>query len=402
MILTLNLLSSAIFLVNADVKGIGKFLTIDFGSAEGSNCYVVATKSSGQIFTFSANNPKTYSQKVGAGTVILEAFPDVSNGWTFNHFLIDNEQFPNLCEYKTEKLDIVFAVFEIAIFNLEVSILDGYGEIWLGAELIAYRYNGDELNSVNVPIPYGNSPEFAFVPLSEPESYHLSSVLVDGDTYVDLILTQFTQTYQFPPIYEGGHSLGVTFSIDGQAEIPSGSDVTVFLSSAASLNFNNVPDDGIPDVAYGTQYETLDVLFWEITVVGTFDDQVIVALRYFDSDVPSNVDEEDLRLYISNFDTELYWKCDFDKDGKIDGQDVKIISNIIKHPKFLPDPSDPDYQEYLDLYDLDGDDDIDEDDIHVVNSMKNPEWIDITYGPVDTINNIIYGITDHFSIFRCR
>jgi len=77
----------------------------------------------------------------------------------------------------------------------------------------------------------------------------------------------------------------------------------------------------------------------------------------------------------------------------IDGQDVKVISNIVKKSKFLP--------ENWEFYDLDGNNAIDEGDIHVVNTMKNIEWIDITLG-VDTENHIIYGLTDQFSIFRGR
>jgi hypothetical protein len=33
--------------------------------------------------------------------------------------------------------------------------------------------------------------------------------------------------------------------------------------------------------------------------------------------------------------------------------------------------------------------------------MKNIELVDITL-KVDTENDIIYGITDHFSVFKCR
>ncbi|MCW3997427.1 MAG: hypothetical protein NWF10_02525, partial [Candidatus Bathyarchaeota archaeon] len=205
-------------------------------------------------------------------------------------------------------------------------------------------------------------------------------------------------------IKEIGHSLAITFSVDGQADIPSGDDVTVFLSSAASLNFNTVSEG----YAFGSQILSIspgDVVVWEITVDATLGTQVIVALRYDDTGM-SPGEEATLRMYRSDVDYELWLQCDFNGDGVIDGQDVKKISNIVKHPKFLPEPddptADPPYQWYIDTYDLDENGVIDEQDIHVVNSMKDIEWVDITYGPVDTFNNIIYGLTDQFSIFRAR
>ena len=335
LILTLSMLFSNIIIVNADNQGIGKFLTVNFGDAEGSDCYVVATKSSGQSFTFLANSSSTFSQKVGAGDVILQAFPDSTNGWTFNFFLDSSGiTYDNGDIYKTEKGEIINAYFGVITYDLYVSVTDerGYGEIWYGENLVAYQYaDGSELSSI-LPIPFGGSPLFEFVP---SDGYHLSAVY-NGTYYIDLILTEFTQTYQFPAIYADEYSLEATFSIDGQAEIPPGSDITVFLSNAGSLTFNNVLSTG--GVAFGTQYPTIDVLLWEITIIGeTFDGQVIVALRYNENDIPSGVNEEDLRLYKSpsGFDTELFLRCDLDGDGEITGQDVRIISNIAKHPKFI-------------------------------------------------------------------
>jgi hypothetical protein len=408
------MLLSNILIVNADYQGTGKFLEINFGIAGGSDCYVVATKSSGQSFTFLANTSSTFSQKVGAGDVILQAFPISTDGWTFSYFETSSgDKFDDGDVYKTEKNEMVYAIFEVITFDLVVSITEngGYGEIWYGEELVVYRYeNGTELISTNVPIPFGSSPEFEFIP---SDGYHLSAVY-NGTDYIDLILTEFTQTYQFLAIFTDGYFLEATFSIDGQAEIPPGSEVTVFLSNSGSLTFDDVLSAG--GVALGTQYPTVDVLLWEITVIGeTFDGQVVVALRYNENDIPSGVNEEDLRLYKSQsgFDTELFLRCDLNGDGIITGQDVRIISNIAKHPKFLEKLLE-EYteQDIIDKYDLNNDSTLDnivinENDVHIVNSMTDPEWIDITYyehpgGPVDTINNIIYGITDEFSIFRCR
>ena len=488
MILAFSLTSNT-FLVSGEAGGTGKYLEINFltlsntvvdnASLLQSSCKVTALKvSSDYLFTYTVSVSSSLSQKVGAGTVLLEAIPDASNGWEFSYFVIRETEESNFADYKTEKYDIVYAVFDRISHPVEYSVVDegegtfsidgvdvgsagtinvyhgesvtfdlnpaegyyisnvepsflvgppytlgpivddisfikvdftlytfdiavfvsgGMGEVLLDGRFIANQDSGTVIETVD----YGTSPTFEFIPYSgEPDSYHLSSVFVDETTYVDLIISEFTQSYQFPAIKDGIHSLTVDFSVDGRADIPEGLDVTVFLSNAASLTFDDV------DVGYATgdEYNTADVLFWDVRVVGTFEGNVIVAFRYNEGDIPAGVNEEDLRLYISDFNSELYLRCDLNDDGKIDGQDVKIISNIIKHPKFLEGLT----EEELAQYNLDGDPDgvIDENDIQVVNSMKNVDWIDITYDEpgygVDTENNIIYGQTGHFSIFRGR
>ena len=283
------------------------------------------------------------------------------------------------------------------MYTIDVSIVSGEGAIELG---------GVPVVGNSVEVVWGSTPTFDFYPGVDEfgVSYHVSAILVDGDTsdayYAELTLPDFGESktsYTLPEVYRD-YSLAVTFSLDGQADIPEGLDVTVFLSSAASLTFDDV------DVGYATgdEYNTADVLFWDVRVVGDFEGKVIVAFRYNEGDIPAGVNEEDLRLYISDFDSNLYLRCDLNDDGIIDGQDVKLISQFVKHLKHQPSPDE------LDKYNLtEGDFVIDENDIHVVNSMKNVEWIDITYDVpgygVDTENNIIYGVvTDHFSIFRGR
>jgi len=399
LLLAINLASSTL-LVSGEAGGTGKYLEINFISLSdtpadnaallASDCEVTATKiSSDQVFTYAASNELSYRQKVGAGTVLLDANAD--EGWEFCHFIIRDAEFDDLSEYKTEKNDIVEAVFkrEVLTSDITVYVEGGFGEVYYQGMLVADQTNNAE-NPVIITVDYGTTPRFEFVPA---ESYHLSSVLVDNSVYMDLILTEFTQSYEFPIIAESFHSLVVTFSQDGEAVIPYGSDITVFLSNAASLNFNYVSGG----TAYGNEiFSLLDVVVWSITVqVDELGDQTIVALRYDPSKVPGS--EEDLRLYrCDSEDAELYYKSDVNDDGVVNGQDDKIIANIVKHPKFWDPEENPEY-------DIDGDGFVNEIDLHIVNSMKNLDlnWIDITLY-VDTENNIIYGVTEHFSIFRGR
>ena len=447
-------------MVLGEAGGTGKFLEIAFLETEGdiitpsaSVCEVTATKvSSDQIFTFKVSDPGTYLQKVGAGTVLLEASDDSVNGWNFDHFVInDISVYINPVNYKTEKLDIVSAVYVRQSFTIvasagvggsispsgDVSVVYGadqgftfvpevgyhvldvfvdgvsqgplddytfYGvvtghSISVGFEINSYTIvasagvGGSISPSGDVSVDEGTPQTFVFNTI---EGHHVSSVVVDGE-YITLVPTEFTAEYSFENVI-ADHTIDVFFSPNGEATIPEGFDVTVFLSSTASLTFNEIGTG----YALGNSLESDDdVIVWQITVEDTVVDQVIVALRYVDD---GTFDENALRLYRSDVeDYELYLKVDFNNDGVVNGQDVKVISNIIKHPKFIPDPiTDPiAYQEFLDAYDLDGSGTFDELDVHIVNQMKNIEWIDITLY-VDPVNDIIYGTTDHFSIFRGR
>lgn len=398
LILALNLTSN-IFLVSGDAGGTGKYLEISFAAVNladqaallASSCEVTATKvTSEQTFTYIASASDSHRQKVGAGTVFLEASTANSPEWVFIGF--DDSVING--EYKTEKNDIVTAKFERLTYEIKLYVVGGIGEIKLGDNIVADESNGVD-NPATVIVGYGDTPTFEFIPyVGDPDSYHLSSVLVDGTNYVDLVLTEFTQSYEFAPINEDFHSLAVAFSVDGEVDIPPGSDVTVFLSSSASLKFNSVGEGS----AFASElYSIGDVVVWDITVaVIDLGDQTIIAFRYDPSQVIGS--EEDLRMYRSDSeDAALYYQCDLNDDGVVNGQDNKIIANAVKRSKFWDPEKNPEY-------DLNNDNAVTEEDVHIVNSMKNVEltWIDITFGPVDTVNNIIYGLTDHFSIFRAR
>jgi hypothetical protein len=266
--------------------------------------------------------------------------------------------------------------------------------------------NGDA-----VTVNWGAQPTFTFNPET---GYHVAAVIIDDVQFTTLVPTSFTASYTFNDGVTNDHTMEVRFAEDGEVLVPAGEEVTVFLSPDASLTFDGV---SISDYAYGAVINWPDeVVVWNITVLATFsiegengeEEGALVALRYDPADLPPGFDPTELKLYTCiDDDFDVFLKCDFTDNGLIDGQDVKVISNLVKHPKFTEGWTPEQISQY-DITGPDGEPDgiLDEYDIHAVNDFNGMSyldftWIDIT-DHVDTDNFIIYGFTTHFSIFRCR
>lgn len=384
-ILALSFFSSSIFIVQAEDPTIGKFLTINFvgDGVENSDCNVTATKlSSEQIFEFCANPENGVNEhRMAAGTVLLTPIP--AEGWVFIGFgdLLLNQD--KTAYYKTEKYGEVTAEFtRIETYTITATAGDG----------------GSISPAGITTVDYGTDLTIMFNP---DAGYHVSAVIVNNK-YVDLIATKYTTQYTFEDI-DSSQSIHVVFSLDGLATIEAGDNVIAFLSEGASLNFPTVGDG----FAYGEQLFALqegDIVVWIIEVNADLilnGETVEIALKYDPLLLPEGAEPQYWLLYTCVNDTyEALVRRDFNNDGIVSGEDVKIISNIVKHEKFRPDNIYP--------YDLNGDGVIDEDDIHEVNSYNNmayyfseDDWEPLTT-EVDEINGIIYGWTPHFSIFRCR
>ncbi len=459
-ILALSFFSSSIFIVQAEDPTIGKFLTINFvgDGVENSDCNVTATKlSSEQIFEFCANPENGVNEhRMAAGTVLLTPIP--AEGWVFIGFgdLLLNQD--KTAYYKTEKYgevtaeftrietytitatagdggsispagittvdydtDITFSIINDLGYDIVDVIVDG--AIHLGSISSYTFYNvqsehtiealfaiktytitatagdGGSISPAGITtVDYGTDLTIMFNP---DAGYHVSAVIVNNK-YVDLIATKYTTQYTFEDI-DSSQSIHVVFSLDGLATIEAGDNVIAFLSEGASLNFPTVGDG----FAYGEQLFALqegDIVVWIIEVNADLilnGETVEIALKYDPLLLPEGAEPQYWLLYTCVNDTyEALVRRDFNNDGIVSGEDVKIISNIVKHEKFRPDNIYP--------YDLNGDGVIDEDDIHEVNSYNNmayyfseDDWEPLTT-EVDEINGIIYGWTPHFSIFRCR
>lgn len=144
----------------------------------------------------------------------------------------------------------------------------------------------------------------------------------------------------------------------------------------------------------------------DVEITGDLEGPVTVAYYYDDSGLTI---EQEMKL-------RLFMAChcvDFNEDGTINGQDLSILKKGIKKGAI---EIETDNYGFL-SFDLNGDgayDKLDENIVKdhmtkglIVNQGENDlpharlPWLGITTS-VDIENNIIYGETDHFSIFRCR
>jgi len=338
-------------LVQADRGGTGKFLTIEI-IGEG---YVTATKvESGEAWDFYRADPPM-TEKVGAGTVELEAF--ASDGWEFSYWGEDlTGTSENPTNYKTVKYGYVVAVFVQKTFTITASAV-GNGAIDPDGEVL---------------VEYGASQTFEFTP---DGGNHVSAIVVDG-----IYLSSFAQSYTFYDVTVD-HTIDISFSADGTATVPAGNDVTVFLASGAGMTFDNT--DGGTATGEEKDYP-VGTAAWDISVTFTFAGEVLVALQY-DPTGLSEADQQNLRLIQGDSIEAL--RSDVNNDLTVDGTDVSIVANAVKQSEW-----------YDERFDINNDGFVDEEDIHIVNENKGTILEDITDW-VNTNLNIIYGTTDHFSIF---
>ena len=243
--------------------------------------------------------------------------------------------------------------------------------------------NGTIDPSGEVRVKPGESQIFTFDP---DDDYHVSSIIVDG-VYESL----YAESYTFPSIKGEYHTITVFFSEDDlPTEVPEGDGVTIFVNPTVFLSLDvtasgdasaKVPPEGFPA---GTS-----VAVWEIDTTAGFDGEVLVALKYDDSGL-TDLQENSLRLIRGDSLYAVY--SDVNNDLVVDGTDVSIIANANK----LPNAEGPNL-----FLDVNNDGAVNEDDIHIVNGNIGAILTDIT-DHVDPYLNIIYGYTDHFSLFRAH
>ena len=357
-ILLFSLITTVAPLVQADTLGIGKYLIINT-IGEG---YVTATKvRSNEVFTFNASITE---HKVGAGTVLLNA--SALDGWEFVEWTGYNlASTKNPTEFKTVKYANITAVFREK-FHIITATSSGVGSI---------------VPNGIVEVAPGADQSFSY---NTATGFHVSSILVDG-----VFGSSFNNTYTFEEVVTD-HAIHVTFSEEGSATVSAGTDVSVFLGAGAGITFGDALAGGEVTGEIEVFPVGSSVVVWELNYTYAFLNGAQVALQYNATGLTLG-QEENLRLIRGDSLAALY--SDVNGDLVVNGIDVSIIANAVNTNQ-QPHWYDP-------LLDVNNDGQVDKDDIHLVNENMGTLLEDITDW-VDTDLNILYGTTDHFSIFRGR
>ena len=368
LIMAFGVASSYLTLVQADSGGVGKFLTIEF---VGQGIVNATKPASGEVRTYYSDNNETWSQKVGAGNVVLAAIP--SEGWAFSHWVGDVTDTTNpTTEYKTEKLGIVKVVFIRSTFTITASVSP-----FASNGTIALSEGGEERDYWNITVESGSDQQLWF---NASPGNHTSAIVKDGvfqaPPFESILLANVTQD----------HIIEVFFSQDGSAWVPNGTDVATYFTGGASLRFNNtIGGSSASGFSLGFP-EGWAVFLWNIeTAAIDADGNVTIALEL--TGAPPSV------VYRSDSAEALF--CDVNNDGVVDSTDNSLVAIAIKAYEDgstngkVVDP----------LYDTNGDGDLTQADLHKIH-----EYYGTTFDRLETrvIGNIIYIETDHFSIFRGR
>lgn len=355
LVLAFSATATNIRLVQADEGGTGKFLTI----AIEDGGYVKATKvESGETWYFYPADPPM-TEKVGAGTVELEAF--ASDGWEFSCWGEDLTGAENPTDYKTEKYGYVVAVFEELTHTI-TAIAIGPGTI-----------NGEP--ELTVEVEHGGaSPTFEFAP-TDPALYHITSIKVDNN------YTSYTTSYAFPDPITSDHNIVVTFDDIGTAAVHAGIGVESFVDSIASLILDDT--DGGTVIGISLDFpEGTSLYLYDITTDATDADGLILLAFQLNGLTP-------VAVYKGDSADALY--SDVDKDGDVDGTDVSLIANAIK--------STTPGGEYLADYDVDRNGVLDEDDIHTVNENKGATLTELDFW-IEGNTLYILNLNNDWSCFR--
>ncbi len=326
-------------LVQADAGGTGKFLKVEIDGGG----YVIASKvQSGKFWRFDPEDP-AMTEKVGAGTIELEAF--ALPGWQFYEWEGDLDTSENPTDYKAVKYGYVVAVF-VELFKITVTAY-GYGNIYLDGDIVS----GD------VFVEYGATPEFTFNPV---DGNHISSIAVNGDT------TDFyAESYTFPPVTED-QTIDVTFSPERTIVVREGPGGNYFADSLLVVTIGQVSAEGDiigysiletvqPGTAIGLYFAD-----WKTTGV-KFEGGVELALLIPEG---SGIDPYEVRIILGDSRDAIL--SDVNDDAQVDATDVSIVANAIK------------FKEYYPWLDINGDNNLTEADILIINENRGATLIDVT------------------------
>ncbi|MCJ7714755.1 hypothetical protein MUO66_09920, partial [Candidatus Bathyarchaeota archaeon] len=366
-ILAFAMIPTNALLVKADPVGVGKFLTVNI---DGQG-FVTATKvKSGEVWEYYIADPPA-EHKLGAGTVSLEAF--AYEGWEFSRWEEDLTGSENPTDYKSEKYGFIKAVFVRTTFKITATVAPEAPNGYIQTDINGIPTQVTE--QLDLIVEYGASQSFSFI--SNVEN-HVSAIQVDG-AFVPYVLD-----YTFSNV-QTDHTITVFFSVDGEAYVPAGNNVPVYLGEDVSLNFVSTQGGGTATQAEIPLFELLaetSLILWDINAGVSFEGIVEITLPYIGFEIIQQV-------FTADSVDALY--SDVNGDGVVDGNDVSdvaiAIRTLVPHGIYDAD------------YDVDRNSVLDEEDVHTVNDNKG--------AIIESLNFWIEGDTlfietGHFSIFRGR
>jgi len=356
--------------------GIGKFVEID---VIGEGGYVILTKvSSGENWDTRDYVDNLLFEKVGAGLVNLVATAET--GYVFDHW-IDNDGLENAdleLEFRTSRgITEIKAFFTKTSYTVTVSVFENF-EHPAGGKI---KIQGIESNYFEVPLGIGETIDIEFI---QDGDNHISALSVDNlfiTPKIQIVAEDMGKDY----------SIEVFFSADGFAYVPDGLAGVTYFSQNAGLQF----EEATGGDASGSPIDFPDAwatFLWDIFTESTdsADGYVTIVLEFV-GDVPLSA------VYRSDDINELY--CDVNNDGVVDGTDNSLVAQAIKTYE------QGNIGEYDPLYDVNGDLDLNELDLHFLHDYYGTilDSLEFTsdYNP-DTDITTISIETDHFSIFRGR
>ncbi|MFW9831265.1 MAG: dockerin type I domain-containing protein, partial [Candidatus Thorarchaeota archaeon] len=274
-----------------------------------------------------------------------------------------------------EKYGYIIAVFQKVIFTITALVAQDApnGTIETYGDGTATPVNGGLIVSVGI----GGSQTFNFSPFADN---HVSAIQVDG-TFI-----KYNLTYTFTNV-QADHTLTVYFSTDGQAYVPIGSNVPVYLGDNVGLNFTSINEGGTATQANVLslllpQLQGTSLILWDVSVGATFTGLVEVTLPYEGATIAN--------VWTSDSLDALY--SDVNADGVVNGDDVSDVAVGIKTTVSSG-------AEYNPQFDINRDGELTEADVHLVNEYKGTTLQSLTFW---IEGDSLFIETDHFSIFRGR
>jgi len=375
MMLAFSALSTNALFAKAKDEGIGKFLTVEI-VGEGS---VTATKvQSGETWYF----PSSITEKVGAGTVSVEAF--ASEGWEFSHWEGDLTGSGNPTDYKTEKYGEVVAVFVKKTFTITAIVApiyiypeprNGYIETSVEGNIITIDVEED------VIVGAGDSQTFDFYPDS---GYHVSTIMIADELESKSVAP--ADSYLFENVQKDW-TMVVFFSLDGEAYVPEvedGTDMQLDLGGMVRLHFYSTTGGGIvtqQEIILEGELRGTSLLLWAVSIGVSFEDIVEIALPY-SGVAPQHV------FWGESLD-ELY--SDVNADGVVDNTDHVEVARAISTAG----------RDYDATYDVNRDGYLNEEDIHTVDANLETTLLELDFY-YEAVGSTLYIYTPTNLFYRVR